>query len=61
VDTLPNPHVPSYFTFDARLAWQFNDLELSVVGENLWDKGHPEFSSAQEIPRSFYGKIAWRF
>jgi iron complex outermembrane recepter protein len=65
VDTLSNPHVPSYVTFDARVAWWWKDnLEVSIVGQNLWDKQHPEFGAAatrQEIPRSVFGKIAWWF
>ncbi|MDB6123716.1 MAG: hypothetical protein JWQ71_2709, partial [Pedosphaera sp.] len=62
--TLPSPNVPSYFTCDARLAWQFkNNLEISLVGQNLVGK-HTEFGAAptrQEIPRSIYGKVTWRF
>ena len=64
VDTLPSPNVPSYFTFDVRVAWQYKNVELSVVGQNLWDDQHPEFGSAatrQEIPRSVYGKVSCRF
>jgi iron complex outermembrane receptor protein len=64
VDTLPSPNVPSYFTFDLRLAWQFKKLEVSVVGQNLWDAQHPEFGAAamrQEIPRSIYGEVTFRF
>lgn len=65
VDTLPNPKVPGYFTFDARAAWQATkNLEFSVVGQNLWENRHPEFGAAatrQEIPRSIYGKVTWRF
>jgi iron complex outermembrane receptor protein len=65
VDTLGNPNVPGYFTCDVRLAWQYKDcLEISVVGQNLWDNQHPEFGAAasrQEIPRSIYGKVTWRF
>src|SRR5206468_7371539 len=65
VDTLPSPHVPSYFTFDARLAWRFRrNLEISLVGQNLWDNRHPEFgdpATRQEIPRSVYGKVALKF
>ena len=65
VDTLDNPHVPSYFTFDARLAWWCKgNLEISIVGQNLWDNQHPEFGAAatrEEIPRSVFGKIAWWF
>jgi iron complex outermembrane receptor protein len=65
VDTLANPHVPSYVTFDLRLAWQWKEhLEFSVVGQNLWDNQHPEFGAAatrQEIPRSVFGKVAYSF
>ena len=65
VDTLENPHVPSYVTFDARLAWWYRGIvEFSIIGQNLWDKQHPEFGNAatrQEIPRSVFGKIAWHF
>jgi iron complex outermembrane recepter protein len=61
VDTLPDPRIPRYFTSSARLAWQFKNLEFSVVGQNLWDNRHPEFYTAQEIPRSIYGKVTLRF
>src|SRR6266700_1962898 len=65
VDTLPSPNVPSYFTADVRLGWRPNqNLEFSIVGQNLWDEQHPEFGMApsrQEIPRSVYGKVTWRF
>lgn len=52
--------VPSYFTFDARLAFTFKGFEFSVVGQNLAAKNHTEFGSF-EIPRSVYGKITARF
>jgi iron complex outermembrane recepter protein len=65
VSRLPMPEVPDYFTFDVRLAWRPKpNLELSIVGQNLWDDQHPEFgprSTRQEIPRSVYGKVAWHF
>ena len=65
VDTLANPHVPSYISFDARLAWWWKDsLEISIAGQNLWDNQHPEFGPAatrEEIPRSVFGKVAWWF
>ncbi|HYG21920.1 MAG TPA: TonB-dependent receptor [Verrucomicrobiae bacterium] len=65
VDALPSPHVPAYFTVDTRVAWHpTENLELSVVGQNLWDDQHPEFGAAgtrQEIPRSIFGKVTWRF
>jgi iron complex outermembrane receptor protein len=65
VDTLENPHVPSYVSFDARLAWWYQGkVEISIVGQNLWDNQHPEFgaiATRQEIPRSVFGKVAWWF
>lgn len=65
VDTLQNPNVPSYVSFDVRVAWWWkNNVEISVIGQNLWDNQHPEFGAAatrQEIPRSVFGKIALWF
>jgi len=65
VDSLPEPAVPSYFTADVRLGWQLRpNLEISLVGQNLCDNQHPEFGARTtrlEIPRSFYGKVTWRF
>ena len=65
VDSLPSPEVPAYFTADVRLAWRLrSNLEISMVGQNLCDNQHPEFGAAAtrlEIPRSFYGKVTWRF
>jgi len=65
VDSLDNPRVPSYITFDARIAWWWKDrLEISVVGQNLAHSQHPEFGSPgarEEIPRSVFGKVAWWF
>ena len=55
LDAAASPSVPSYITFDTRLAWQpIPNLELSLVGQNLWDNHHPEFgpvATRQEIPR----------
>ncbi|HUK57188.1 MAG TPA: TonB-dependent receptor [Nitrospiria bacterium] len=58
--------VPSYYELDVRIGWRpINNLELSVVGQNLLHDHHPEFGapspSREEIQRSAYGKIAWRF
>lgn len=52
--------VPSYLTFDARLAFTFKGFEFAVIGQNLSEKNHTEFGSFQ-IPRSVYGKITARF
>ena len=52
--------IADYFTFDARLAWQWNHWEVALVGQNLWDNHHPEFGLL-EIPRSVYGKVSVRW
>ena len=52
---------------DIRLAWRpVNNLELSLVGQNLLAKHHLEyiqeaFTTATEIDRGVYGKLAWQF
>jgi iron complex outermembrane recepter protein len=68
VDKIPNQNVAGYLTLDVRLGWHFSDdLELSLVGQNLFDNQHPEgvteFLSAgrSEVPRGVFGKIDWRF
>jgi iron complex outermembrane recepter protein len=61
-DALPSvltaKKVHSYFTFDARLAWQYKYFEFSVVGQNLLGD-HTE-SGLSKIPRTIYGKVACR-
>lgn len=66
VDDLPVLNIPSYTRLDLRLGWRpRKDLEFSLVGQNLLDDRHLEFSSddlvASEIPRSVYGKVVWRW
>ncbi|MDY6950764.1 MAG: TonB-dependent receptor [Thermodesulfobacteriota bacterium] len=68
VDNLPSQDVGSYVTLDARLSWRPKEnLELSLVGQNLLDDHHPEFvpeiidTSPSEVERSVYGKIIWQF
>jgi iron complex outermembrane receptor protein len=51
--------LPSEFNLDARLAYQLKQLEISVAGQNLLDKLHPEYGTVQ-ISRNIYGKITWR-
>jgi iron complex outermembrane receptor protein len=53
------PQVPSYFTFDARLAWQIQKFTLALIGQNLLEKNHLEFGS-RRIPRSYYAKLTCR-
>jgi iron complex outermembrane recepter protein len=59
--------IAHYVTADLRLSYRLmNNLELSVVGQNLLDSGHPEQASPlglpnAEVPRSIYGKLTWYF
>jgi len=57
--------VPSYLELDVRLSWMpVKNLELSVVGQNLLDRQHPEFgfpTSRHEIQRGAFVKVTWRF
>jgi iron complex outermembrane receptor protein len=53
--------IDEYVTMDMRLAWRpSEDLELSLVSQNLLDSGHVEFvqenfTRPTEVERSFYG------
>ncbi|NTV49638.1 MAG: TonB-dependent receptor [Geobacteraceae bacterium] len=59
--------IPAYVTLDARLAWRpMAGVELSLVGQNLLEKRHPEAVSditsvKHEIERTVYGKVSWAF
>lgn len=61
--------IPSYFSFDARLAWRAGEnLEISVVGQNLSNSHHPEFGTSPlvrsplvEIRRAVRAQATWRF
>ena len=59
--------VPSYFEFDVRIGWHpTKNLEFSIVGQNLLHDQHTEYgvpgsATTEEIERSVYGKVTWRF
>jgi iron complex outermembrane receptor protein len=68
VDDLPSQEMDSYITLDVRLGWKVREnVELSVVGQNLLDDRHPEYEPefvdtiATEVERSVYGKVTWQF
>ena len=68
VDSLPARDVRAYVTGDVRVGWRPTDkLEISVVGQNLFDNHHPEWhpegvqSRATEIQQSFYLKATLKF
>jgi iron complex outermembrane recepter protein len=58
--------VPGYAELNLRLGWSpAENVELSLVGQNLMDSQHPEFGVTSalrgEIERSVFGKVAFRF
>jgi iron complex outermembrane recepter protein len=59
--------VDKYFVGDVRLAWRpTRRLELSVVGQNLFDGPHYEAVSVQgisatQVEPSVYGMVSWRY
>ncbi len=68
VSALPEPGIPAYTRTDLRLGWRPSPpLEVSVGVQNLFDRGHPEFASAQmnvlpsQVPRNVYATAVWRF
>jgi iron complex outermembrane receptor protein len=68
VDELPAAAVERYLTLDLRLGWRpLKGVELSLVGQNLLDRSHPEFeqdlyrTARSEVERSVYGKLSFSF
>jgi len=74
VDRLPNQDVDRYFSLDAHLGWRPSaNLELSLVGQNLFAHRHSEFTRPAglalpsqvtlpaEVQHGVYGMIARRF
>ncbi|HLA83679.1 MAG TPA: TonB-dependent receptor plug domain-containing protein [Thermoguttaceae bacterium] len=57
--------VPHYLVMDVRVARQFrNGIEVALVGQNLLDDHHPEFSDfsgCTEVPAGVYGMVSWRY
>jgi iron complex outermembrane recepter protein len=68
VDSLPALGIDDYLTMDVRAGWRPKEnLEFSIVGQNLFGSSHAEFSPTfvQTVPtqaqRGVYGKLTWRF
>jgi len=58
--------VPAYCELDVRLGWHPSEaIELSLAGQNLLHAQHPEYGAPgptrEEIKRSVYAKVTWRF
>ncbi|MCP4691011.1 MAG: TonB-dependent receptor, partial [Desulfobacterales bacterium] len=68
VGELSDLDVEDYVTLDVRLAWRPNEnLEVSLVGQNLLEDEHMEFQqpfspiASTAVERGVYGKVTWRF
>jgi iron complex outermembrane receptor protein len=63
VGALERPAVPAYTAVDLRLGWRLRQgLELSIVGQNLFDPRHAEFGAApgrSEYRRAAFVKLVW--
>jgi iron complex outermembrane receptor protein len=63
VGALPNPKVAGYTAVDLRYGWPVRpDCTVSLVGRNLFDAGHVEYSGtlgASQIPRSVQLQLRW--
>jgi iron complex outermembrane recepter protein len=62
-----NFSIPDYTRVDVRLSWRPREnLELSMVGQNILDPEHREhfeftYGTPSVIERSVYGKLTWKF
>ena len=66
VGSVPHYNIPSYTRLDMGVTWHISDnMDFSVIGQNLLDKAHPEFEDdgpvATEVQRGVFGKITWQF
>jgi iron complex outermembrane receptor protein len=63
VAALPNPAVPAYTAIDLRYSWRLRpELEMSLLGQNLFDRTHPEFNAApgrSEFERGVFVQARW--
>ena len=63
VSELPTPVVPAYTAVDMRYAWHLRpQLELSLLGQNLFDRRHPEFNAlpgCSEFERGVFLRAKW--
>jgi iron complex outermembrane recepter protein len=65
VSGLSNPAVPAYTAVDMRFGWRLSpNVEVSVIGQNLFDSKHAEFSAPltrSEFRRSGFVKFLYHF
>jgi iron complex outermembrane receptor protein len=68
VDNLPARGVSSYLTMDVRIAWRpYKNLEWAVVGRNLLDSPHAEFTDelagtiGTEVQPEVFTMLTWSY
>lgn len=67
VDNLSELNIPGYIRFDTRLGWKpYKGVTINLVGQNLFDEYHQEFSESlfsepSQVGRSAYLQLLWRF
>lgn len=67
VSRLTTSNTDAYLRFDSQVIWQpMNGIELALVGQNLLESKHSEFGApfsgvTNEIPRTFYGRVTFRY
>jgi iron complex outermembrane receptor protein len=68
VGSLPVQPVPSYTRLDTQVGWRLAErVELNLVGQNLLQDHHEEFSdflqsvNSSQAKRSAYAKLTWQF
>ena len=67
VSRTPETRIDRYLRTDMRLGWRpVKELDISLVGQNLFDNRHREAyditqSTSSEIGRSIYAKVTWRY
>lgn len=67
VSKLHSINIPSYYRFDTKLSYPLTDsINISLVGQNLLDARHKEFSpflyqTQAEIGRSIYAGMSYKF
>ena len=54
------PTTPAYFELNARVAWEYKNLTISVNGNSLLSDHHTEFGRVL-VKRSVTGKVMIRF
>jgi iron complex outermembrane recepter protein len=66
VDDIPGLDIRRYANLTVRLGWKpIPSCELSLIGQNLLDRTHNEFSdeiyqrAENRVRRTFYGRITW--